>query len=208
MDSTSSFGRRLDRIFTKDADNAQAMSLFAVPARSGRPDGGREADFACRAYLLMIKTQTRRHEHNARQLPFFVHGSCAAARAITGCSWARWWESTPLASRAVVAIFCRKMLSGQPCTIYGDGTQTGDSIFVDDVVSAFLTARERGGGELVNVGQRPGTCRQRTPRKARRAHGHALRAHLCPRAPGELHAHRGRPLEGRGRPRVEAGDGA
>jgi UDP-glucose 4-epimerase len=52
----------------------------------------------------------------------------------------------------VVAIFCRKMLAGRPCTIYGDGSQTRDFVFVDDVVSAFLAAREAGGGELVNVG--------------------------------------------------------
>jgi UDP-glucose 4-epimerase len=52
----------------------------------------------------------------------------------------------------VVAIFCRKMLSGRPCTIYGDGNQTRDFIFVDDVVSAFLDARDRGSGELINVG--------------------------------------------------------
>jgi UDP-glucose 4-epimerase len=52
----------------------------------------------------------------------------------------------------VVAIFCRKMLGGRPCTIYGDGTQTRDFIFVEDVVSAFLAAREKGDGELVNVG--------------------------------------------------------
>jgi UDP-glucose 4-epimerase len=52
----------------------------------------------------------------------------------------------------VVAIFCRKMLSGRPCTIYGDGTQTRDFVFVDDVVTAFLSARDRGSGELINVG--------------------------------------------------------
>jgi UDP-glucose 4-epimerase len=52
----------------------------------------------------------------------------------------------------VVAIFCRKMLSGRPCTIYGDGNQTRDFVFVDDVVSAFLVARDRGSGELINVG--------------------------------------------------------
>ena len=51
----------------------------------------------------------------------------------------------------VVAIFCRKMLAGRPCTIYGDGTQTRDFVFVDDVVSAFVAARDKGGGELVNV---------------------------------------------------------
>ena len=52
----------------------------------------------------------------------------------------------------VVAIFSRKMLAGRPCTIYGDGTQTRDFVFVDDVVSAFVAARDRGSGELVNVG--------------------------------------------------------
>ena len=52
----------------------------------------------------------------------------------------------------VVAIFSRKMLSGRPCTIYGDGTQTRDFVFVDDVVSAFVAARDRGTNELINVG--------------------------------------------------------
>jgi UDP-glucose 4-epimerase len=52
----------------------------------------------------------------------------------------------------VVAIFCRKMLGGRPCTIYGDGTQTRDFVFVEDVVSAFLAAKEKGEGELINVG--------------------------------------------------------
>src|SRR5918999_1524806 len=44
----------------------------------------------------------------------------------------------------VVAIFCKKMLGGRPCTVYGDGTQTRDFVFVDDVVSAFVAARDRG----------------------------------------------------------------
>lgn len=52
----------------------------------------------------------------------------------------------------VVAIFARKMLSGRPCTIYGDGTQTRDFVYVDDVVSAFVAARDRGSGELINIG--------------------------------------------------------
>jgi UDP-glucose 4-epimerase len=52
----------------------------------------------------------------------------------------------------VVAIFCRKMLSGRPCTIYGDGTQTRDFVYVDDVVSAYVAARDKGAGELINIG--------------------------------------------------------
>jgi UDP-glucose 4-epimerase len=52
----------------------------------------------------------------------------------------------------VVAIFCRKMLGHRPVTIYGDGEQTRDFVYVDDVVSAFVSARDRGSRELVNVG--------------------------------------------------------
>jgi UDP-glucose 4-epimerase len=52
----------------------------------------------------------------------------------------------------VVAIFCRKMLGGRPCTIYGDGTQTRDFVYVDDVVGAYVAARDKGSGQLVNVG--------------------------------------------------------
>jgi UDP-glucose 4-epimerase len=52
----------------------------------------------------------------------------------------------------VVAIFSRKMLSNRPTTIYGDGSQTRDFVFVEDVVNAFLAARNKGSGELVNIG--------------------------------------------------------
>jgi UDP-glucose 4-epimerase len=52
----------------------------------------------------------------------------------------------------VVAIFSRKMLAGRPCTIYGDGSQTRDFVFVDDVVSAFVAARDKGSGDLLNIG--------------------------------------------------------
>ncbi len=52
----------------------------------------------------------------------------------------------------VVAIFSRLMLAGRPCTIYGDGTQTRDFVYVDDVVSAYVAALDKGSGELINVG--------------------------------------------------------
>ena len=52
----------------------------------------------------------------------------------------------------VVAIFSRRMLANRPTTIYGDGTQTRDFVYVDDVVSALMAARTLGSGELVNVG--------------------------------------------------------
>jgi UDP-glucose 4-epimerase len=51
-----------------------------------------------------------------------------------------------------VAIFCNRLLADEPVTIFGDGRQTRDYVFVDDVVDAFARAAERGGGLLINVG--------------------------------------------------------
>jgi UDP-glucose 4-epimerase len=58
----------------------------------------------------------------------------------------------PFGEAGVVAIFAGRLLSGEPCTIYGDGSQTRDFVFVDDVVDAFARAADRGGGLVLNIG--------------------------------------------------------
>lgn len=58
----------------------------------------------------------------------------------------------PHGEAGVVAIFASRMLAGEPVTIYGDGNQTRDYVFIDDVAHAFVQAMERGSGKLVNVG--------------------------------------------------------
>jgi len=54
----------------------------------------------------------------------------------------------------VIAIFCRALLEGRRATIYGDGEQTRDFTFVDDVVAANLRALDARllPGTLCNVG--------------------------------------------------------
>ncbi|MDA8400552.1 MAG: GDP-mannose 4,6-dehydratase [Actinomycetota bacterium] len=52
----------------------------------------------------------------------------------------------------VIAIFASHLLTGGTCTVYGDGTQTRDFIYVDDVVDAFVRSAERGGGLVMNIG--------------------------------------------------------
>jgi UDP-glucose 4-epimerase len=56
----------------------------------------------------------------------------------------------------VVATFIGQMLAGRPCTITGDGEQSRDFVFVDDVVHAFVLASDRGDGErfLIGTGER------------------------------------------------------
>ena len=58
----------------------------------------------------------------------------------------------PLGEAGVVAIFAGRMLAGEAVTIFGDGNQTRDYVFIDDTVHAFSLAAERGSGRLVNIG--------------------------------------------------------
>src|ERR1700754_2601289 len=59
----------------------------------------------------------------------------------------------PHGEAGVVAIFSRALLSGEATKIFGDGTDTRDYVFVDDVVDAFVKAAgEAGGGQRFNVG--------------------------------------------------------
>ncbi len=58
----------------------------------------------------------------------------------------------PHGEAGVVAIFAGRLLAGAPCTIFGDGEQTRDYVFVDDVADAFVRAAERGSGLLCNIG--------------------------------------------------------
>ena len=52
----------------------------------------------------------------------------------------------------VVAMFAAKMLAGETPTILGDGEQTRDFVFVDDVVHAFAVAAAKASGSFLNIG--------------------------------------------------------
>jgi UDP-glucose 4-epimerase len=49
----------------------------------------------------------------------------------------------PLGEAGVVAIFCNRLLSDEPVTVFGDGHQTRDYVHVDDVVAAFVAGGQR-----------------------------------------------------------------
>ncbi len=57
----------------------------------------------------------------------------------------------PNGEAGVIAIFASRMLAAEPITIFGDGNQTRDYVFIDDVVHAFVQAIDRGPGKVVNI---------------------------------------------------------
>lgn len=59
----------------------------------------------------------------------------------------------PHGEAGVVAIFVKALLAGEPTRVYGDGSNTRDYVFVEDVVEAFVCASgSAGGGQRFNIG--------------------------------------------------------
>jgi UDP-glucose 4-epimerase len=58
----------------------------------------------------------------------------------------------PLGEAGVIAIFCGKLLASERATIFGDGRQTRDYVYVGDVVAANLRAAESDARGPFNIG--------------------------------------------------------
>ncbi len=58
----------------------------------------------------------------------------------------------PLGEAGVIAIFCGRLRAGERPTVYGDGRQTRDYIYVGDVVAAALAAAGSRASGAINVG--------------------------------------------------------
>ena len=59
----------------------------------------------------------------------------------------------PLGEAGVIAIFCGRLLDGGRPTVFGDGLQTRDYIYVGDIVSAILAAAASDATGAFNVGR-------------------------------------------------------
>jgi UDP-glucose 4-epimerase len=92
----------------------------------------------------------------------------------------------PHGEAGVVAIFAGNLLAGRPCVIFGDGSQTRDYVFVDDVVDAFARAARRGGGLVLNVGTGAETSVTELYGLVSAASSSALSPRAAPGRPGEL----------------------
>lgn len=92
----------------------------------------------------------------------------------------------PHGEAGVVAIFAGRLLAGEPCTIFGDGAQTRDFVYVDDVVDAFLRSADRGSRVLANIGTGVETSVNQLYRHMADAAGVAVAAEHAAARAGEL----------------------
>jgi UDP-glucose 4-epimerase len=93
----------------------------------------------------------------------------------------------PHGEAGVVAIFAGHLVAGERCTVFGDGSQTRDFVFVDDVVDAMARAGQRGGGLLINVGTGTETSVLQLYETMASEAGSSQRPVHAPARPGELH---------------------
>lgn len=95
-------------------------------------------------------------------------------------------RQNPLGEAGVVAIFCHRLLAGEPPIINGDGEQTRDFVYVGDVAAANLLALARPDVTgPVNVGTGRETSVNTIYRELARAAGATDPAGRGPARPGE-----------------------
>jgi UDP-glucose 4-epimerase len=92
----------------------------------------------------------------------------------------------PHGEAGVVAIFAAMLLEGERPVIYGDGLQTRDFVYVDDVVDAFVRAIDKGGGLTANIGTGVETSVQQLFDKMARMTEFSEPAKYAPARTGEL----------------------
>ena len=91
----------------------------------------------------------------------------------------------PHGEAGVVAIFCGRLLEGQPCVITGEGRQTRDYVFVEDVARANLLAAEKRYDGPLNIGTGIETDVNRIHESLARAAGSTQKPEHGPERAGE-----------------------
>jgi UDP-glucose 4-epimerase len=92
----------------------------------------------------------------------------------------------PHGEAGVVAIFCGKLADGRTATIFGDGRQERDFVYVGDVVAANLLAARSDVKGALNVGTGTGTSILDLARTLGRLAGRRLAVEHAPPRPGEV----------------------
>ncbi len=92
----------------------------------------------------------------------------------------------PLGEAGVIAIFCGRLLEGRRPTIFGDGRQTRDYVYVGDVVEANLAAAATSLDGPVNIGRGEPVSVLDLVAALGRLEGRDLDPEFAPPRPGEV----------------------
>jgi UDP-glucose 4-epimerase len=131
------------------------------------------------------------------QSKFAAEGYCELYRRLHGLSTVslRYGNvygprQDPLGEAGAVAIFCGRLLSGAAPTVFGDGQQTRDYVYVSDVVSANLAAAESSAGGAFNIGRGAAVSVLDLVDGLRGLAGAGFEPEFAPERPGEVrHIH-------------------
>ena len=93
----------------------------------------------------------------------------------------------PHGEAGVVAIFTQAMLEGKQPQVFGDGEQTRDFVYVDDVVEANICAIAQGDGAAFNIGTGQGTSVNSVYRLLQEITGYRWPAEHGPARAGDVH---------------------
>lgn len=135
------------------------------PCRPISPYG--VAKFASESYLFFYKAQ---------------YGIAYAAMRYANVYGPR---QDPHGEAGVVAIFCARLLEGRPATIFGDGGQTRDYVYVGDVARANVAALTAAAAGPINIGTGVETSVNQLYRMLAAAAGGAVAPAYAPVRPGE-----------------------
>jgi UDP-glucose 4-epimerase len=92
----------------------------------------------------------------------------------------------PLGEAGVIAIFCGKLNDGSKPTVFGDGLQTRDYVYVGDVVAANLAAAASEASGPFNIGTGRQTTVLDIVEALSQIGGREFEAELAPERPGEV----------------------
>jgi UDP-glucose 4-epimerase len=143
-----------DPLFDADV-NLRGLLNLLEGARAG---GVRRVVFASSGGVVYGEGTALPHREEAAKLPSSPYGVAKLASEYYLATYAQLYGLEVASLRygnvygprqsadgeaGVVAIFSRKLLAGAPLTIFGDGEQTRDMVYVQDVAAANLAAGDR-----------------------------------------------------------------
>jgi len=93
----------------------------------------------------------------------------------------------PHGEAGVIAIFARAMIANESITIFGDGKDEHDYVYVSDIVDGFLKAAEKGGPTVYNLGSGIGTNANDLAARLISLTETSVRPEYGPPRPGDIH---------------------